>query len=174
MKYWLKLVFRVLLAFLIKPEFFYFSLLFLTMAFPYLFLKFLSYNVEFIFASKTLIVNGIEFEFVKACIATSAYYLLALLILTTKDIDLKKSIKMFLLGGLLIFVMNVLRVTLLIIVVKNFGINWFEAIHLTFWYVVSSVYVFLIWIFLIRFYKIKNIPVYTDIAYLINIISGKK
>ncbi len=174
MKYELKLIFRVLLAFLIRPEFFYFSLLFLTMAFPYLFLKLLNYDVGFIFSSKILIVNGIEFEFVKACIATSAYYLLALLILATKDIGLKKSLKMFLLGSLLIFIMNILRVILLIIVVMNLGVDWFDAVHLTFWYVVSSVYVFLVWIFLIRLYKIKNIPIYSDLAYLTNIIRDKK
>lgn len=174
MKYEINLIIRVLMALLIRPDFFYFTLIYLTMIFPYIFLNLLNYDVRFLYESKSLFVNNINLEFVKACVATSAYYLLALLILTTKDIGLKNSIKMFLIGSLLIFIMNILRITLLIIMVLNLGLDWFNAIHLTFWYIVSSLYVFLVWIFLIRLYKVKNIPVFSDLVYLTKIIARKK
>ncbi|MBI2670490.1 pacearchaeosortase [Candidatus Woesearchaeota archaeon] len=174
MKYELSLIIRILTALIIRPDIFYFGLVFLTMFIPFIVLIILNYDVRFLYESKTLLVNGIDLEFVRACIATSAYYLLALLILTTKGIGIKNSVKMFLIGSLLIFVMNVLRVTLLILVVINLGLDWFNLIHMTFWYILSSVYVFLVWLFLIKLYKIKNIPIYSDAKYLIASLRVKK
>ncbi|MEK6974313.1 MAG: pacearchaeosortase [Nanoarchaeota archaeon] len=174
MRYEFSLILRVLTALLLRPEMFYLGLVFLTMLFPYLVMILLNYDVEFLFSEKLLLVNGISLEFVKACIATSAYYLLALLILTTKGISLKKSIKMFLIGSLLIYLMNVLRITLIILVIINFGLDWFNIVHMTFWLIISSIYVLLVWIFLIRFYKIKTIPIYSDAVFLIKSLMGKK
>ena len=174
MRYEFSLILRVLTALLLRPEMFYLGLVFLTMLLPYLVMILLNYDVEFLFSEKLLLVNGISLEFVKACIATSAYYLLALLILTTKGISLKKSIKMFLIGSLLIYLMNVLRITLIILVIINFGLDWFNIVHMTFWLIISSIYVLLVWIFLIRFYKIKTIPIYSDAVFLIKSLMGKK
>jgi exosortase/archaeosortase family protein len=174
MKYEYKLILRTIIALLIRPEIFYSSFLFVTMAFPYVILKILSYDVQLVFSDSILMVGGTQIQFVEACMATTAYYLLALLILTTKDIGLKKSIKMFLIGALLIFVMNLLRITLLVMAVVNMGLNWFNAIHMLFWYIISTFYVLLIWIFLIRFYKVKNIPIYSDIKYLLSELRKKK
>ena len=174
MKYEYKLILRTIIALLIRPEIFYYAFLFLTMAFPYIILKILKYDVQFLLSGGILMVGGTQIQFVEACMATTAYYLLALLILTTKDIGLKKSIKMFLIGSLLIFTMNLLRITLLVMVVVNMGLDWFNAIHMIFWYIVSTFYVLLVWIFLIRFYKVKNIPVYSDVKYLLNELKNKK
>lgn len=174
MKYEFSLILRIAIALLLRPEMFYLGLVFLTMLFPYLVMILLNYEVEFLFSERLLIVNGTTLEFVKACVATSAYYLLALLILTTKGISLKKSIKMFIIGSLLIYLMNVLRITLLILVVINLGVDWFDTIHMTFWLIISSIYVFLVWIFLTRAYKIKTIPIYSDTVFLMKSFRRKK
>lgn len=174
MKYEYNLILRVVLALLIRPEIFTFSLMFLTIYFPYLLLLVLGYKVQLIYSAKTILVNGGSLQFVDACVANSAYYLLTLLILTTKDIGFKKSVKMFLFGSLLIYLMNIFRITLLILIVLNMGLDWFNVIHMTFWYVVSTVYVVLVWIFLIKMYNVKNIPIYSDAKHLIGYIKGKK
>jgi len=173
MKYWLKLVMRIIIALVIRPEWFYSFFIFPTMIIPFFVLNIFNYGTQFIWETHSLIANGTTLEFVRACIATSAYYLLALLILTTKDIGIKKTIKMFIVGSLLIFMMNVLRITLLTLVVLNYGLDWFNAVHMIFWYVISTFYVFLVWIFLIRIYKVKNIPLYSDFKQLISMARKK-
>ncbi len=116
--------------------------------------------------SDQIIVNGIPFTFIDACIATYAYALIWVLTLTTRDINLKTRIKLVLFGFLLILGMNYFRIVLLIIVTVKFGFGAFNTIHLIFWKFLSWFYVALVWIFLTRFYKIKSIPVYDDFKYL--------
>jgi hypothetical protein len=64
--------------------------------------------------------------------------------------------------------MNILRIDLLIAAFVSLGKEWFDTIHLVFWKFVSGVYVALVWIFLSKKYKIRSIPIYTDIKYLYN------
>ena len=168
MKYHYNLILRIFIAPIIRPEWLYYLLTWVTIIVPYIVLPVFGYSVKLIYSTPSLLVNGVEFEFIQACIATSAYYLLILLILTTKDIGFKKSIKMLLLGSFLILLMNVLRIILLMLIVLNLGENWFEIVHITFWYFVSSVYVFLVWIFLIKKFNVHNIPIYSEAKYLIN------
>ena len=124
----------------------------------------LDYNPKLSFDA--LIINNYNLIFAPACIAIGAYHLLILLILFTKDIKLKDAIKYFLIGSFLILVMNIIRVIILILVGVNYGEEWFELIHLAFWYGISGVYVALVWIFLVYRYKIKSVPVYSDLKYL--------
>lgn len=114
-----------------------------------------------------LSLNGQSLEFVPACVATSAYYLLTLLILLTKDVKLKGRFYIFISGSLLILLMNLIRIDILLYILVEFGKNWFENIHIIFWHFVSSIYVAAVWIFLTYKFKIKSVPVYSDFKFLL-------
>ena len=123
----------------------------------------LLYNVKAI--ENTLLVGNQSFSLIPACVALPAYYLLFFLVLGTKDLSLRKSTKLLVIGSILILAMNIIRIDLLIIAFLEFGKSWFDSIHLFFWKFVSGVYVALVWIFLTKKYKIKTIPFYDDLRY---------
>ena len=121
----------------------------------------------------SFIIGNHKLNFISACTAASAYLLLALLTLTT-DLNLKKSIKVFLLGSVLILIANIIRIDILIIALIEFGSRTFNTLHLFFWKVLSTVYVVLLWIFLTKIFKIKNIPIYTDFKEIYKIYKESK
>lgn len=114
----------------------------------------------------TFVIKEHIIEIAPPCIAFSAYVLLAILVLTTKDTPLKESLKVFLYGSLLILIINVIRIDLLVYALILISSRLFETIHLFFWKVLSGIVVVLIWIYLIRKYNIKEIPIYSDVKYL--------
>jgi len=114
-----------------------------------------------------IIIKYYKLNFVKACIASSAYYLLAILILLTKGMNIKKAVYIFLLGTFILFAGNLVRINFLIFILLSYGKNFFEEFHIIIWEFLSTIFVFLTWILLIRIFKIKKIPVYSDIEYLI-------
>lgn len=114
-----------------------------------------------------LLINNNLLRFTMACVATAAYYLFTLLLLLTKDIGFIRLIKMLFSGILLILLFNIARIDLLIIVYLVYGINWFNNLHLFFWKFLSTIVVVLIWIYLCSKFKIKNIPAYSDLKFLI-------
>jgi len=125
-------------------------------------------NLNPIITTDSIFLNNTLLYFNQACIATSAYYLLAVLILLTKDIKLKKAIILFISGAFLIFIANTIRIdTLIYLFIKN-NINLFNALHFIFWKLIASIYVVLIWVLLTKKLKIKTIPVVSDLKYLIS------
>ena len=70
---------------------------------------------------------------------------------------------MFFIGAAAIFFMNIARIVILVFVYLNFGKNYFDLVHIVFWHVVSTIFVAAVWIALVEWYKIKQIPVYSDI-----------
>lgn len=122
------------------------------------------YNVSII--ENAIIVSDYSFSIISACTALIAYILLTVLILTTRKITLKERIKLFFIGSLGIYLMNILRIFILIAIYLEYGKNYFEAVHLVFWHLVSTLIVALIWIVLVEYYKIKSIPVYSDIKFI--------
>ncbi len=162
MNYYFGLIIRVLLCFM-PISFFSFVLTPLTIYGVYLLL--FSYGP--VVFDKIFTINNINFEFVEACIASYAYYFLWILCMLTKDINVKTRIKMILYGSLLIFAMNILRVGLIITLAVDYGFFWFNLVHLFFWKFFSGVYVALVWIFLVKIYNIKGIPIYDDLKTLI-------
>lgn len=121
-----------------------------------------------------LIVNDIPLRFVSSCTAASAYYLLALLVLLTKGISWKKMVLMFITGSMLVLMINITRINILAYILTKFGADWFEYFHLFFWKVVSTAFVAVTWVFLIKTFKVKEIPVYSDIKYIIKLIKKGK
>ena len=168
MKYPTKLIFRLAIALIIFIiPFNFFNFLFSKMTLYPSFLFVLIKYSNAILENNYMIVNDHVLKFIPACIGTSAYYLLSLLILSTKDIKLKTRIYIFLLGSLLILTLNIVRIDILIYILMKYGSNLFRAVHLFFWEFVSSIYVAIVWLFLARKFKIKAIPVYSDLKYLI-------
>ncbi len=133
----------------------------------------LFYYSPILSSENSFIIENNKLNFIPACTAASAYLLLALLVLTT-ELKLKKSIKTFLLGSLLILIANIIRIDILIITLIEYGSKAFETVHLFFWKILSTIYVVLLWIFLTKYFKIKEIPIYTDFKNILNIYKKSK
>tara|TARA_Y100000310_G_scaffold130047_1_gene129215 strand:+ start:235 stop:762 length:528 start_codon:yes stop_codon:yes gene_type:complete len=166
MGYYGSLILRVFLALILRVEWIYFIVSPLTLLLSYSFVSLFGYDVVINFSSSRMVVEDRILNFVEACSAGVAYYLLALLILLTKGIKWGLRLKMFLIGSLMIFFVNLVRVLILIIVLVEYGVYYFEAIHLFFWDVVASVLVVGIWVFLTEKYKIKEVPILSDLREL--------
>jgi exosortase/archaeosortase family protein len=163
-RYYKNLIIRFLVILVISLNFiwFYVVLTPITIYLSYLLVG-LFYSV--VLVGDSLGINGIGFKFVEACVAGAAYYLLLLLVIGLKDISWIRRAKMFLLGGLLLLAVNLLRVFILIVLDLELGKNYFDAVHLIFWNFVSAIAVVLIWIFLVKKFKIESIPFVSDIKY---------
>jgi len=150
----------------------YDKLLFPLTVYPSYFILNLFYDARLM--DDAIFLQNSVIKFIPACIAVVAYSLLFLLIIFTKDIKLEKGLKMFFLGALLILAMNIIRIDLLLVVLVEFGSNWFDKLHLLFWDFVSGVYVAFVWIYLVKRYKVKSIPIYSDIRELYRGIKPKR
>jgi len=104
-------------------------------------------------------------EISPACVAGSAYLLLLILNLST-PMKIKTRIYSVLFSIILLFLINVLRIFILsILLVNNF--KYFDLTHKLFWYGLSTLFVVGIWFLSIKLFKIKEIPVYSDMKNLI-------
>ena len=74
---------------------------------------------------------------------------------------------MILVGFISILALNIARILILMLIYNNFGEAAFNTVHLLFWHILSTLFVILIWLALIKIYKIKAIPIYSDLKYLI-------
>src|SRR3989338_8683744 len=165
MKYQYQLLFRLILLFAVPLSLFYFIFTPLTIYPSYFLLKLSGFAPQFT-SSTVLAFKELAIKFVPACIACSAYYLLYILIMLTKDLSIMQSLKLFIYGSLLILSVNLIRIYIIVFVLIKYGLNYFDMIHLFFWTFVASTYVALIWTFLTRKMKIKSIPAYSDVMYL--------
>ncbi|MAF51156.1 MAG: hypothetical protein CMH64_03620 [Nanoarchaeota archaeon] len=165
MNYYRNLIFRILIPFIISYEIIQEIALYLTINATHLTLKFFNPNTFLI--GDFLSFNETYIKLIPACAAASAYFLLLFLTVFTKDIKLKTGLKIFFLGSLIIFITNLLRIILLVIVLDKFSYNLFNTLHLFFWSIIASALVAIIWIFLTKLYRIRSIPVYSDLKYLI-------
>ncbi len=107
-------------------------------------------------------LHGMSIEIIDACVAGIAYFLLLVLNLSTRLIGTWKRILVFLFTSIISLIVNVLRIFLMSILLLEQS-TWFDPAHMIFWYALSIVFVFLIWILAIRVFRIKEIPVYSDI-----------
>lgn len=164
--YYLSLIVRLLTPFIISYNLLDKVFYSLTIYLPYFFMKLINYQAFLI--SPYIITENNYIRFSEACAAISAYFLLLLLIILTKDIKLKTRIKMFLLGSIIIFSINLTRILILIAVLETKGFNAFQQTHDIIWIIFGSLLVALTWIFLIYHYNIKSIPIYSDLKYLLN------
>lgn len=163
--YYLSLIARLLAPFIISYSLLDKIFYTLTIYFPYLVMKLINYQA---FLVQPYIITADSYiRFSQACAAISAYFLLLLLIILTKDIKLITRIKMFLLGSIIILAVNLARILILIAVLETKGFNAFQQTHDIIWIIFGSLLVALAWIFLIQHYRIKSIPIYSDLKYLL-------
>ncbi len=116
----------------------------------------------------TILFNSIVIEIIPACVAGSAYYLLFILNFSIPNIKIKTRIKILFFTFLSLFALNIARIILLTLLTNS---NLFNAIHLIFWYVLSTIFIIAIWILTIHLFKIKSIPFYTDFKYIHRLIT---
>ncbi|MBT4165515.1 pacearchaeosortase [archaeon] len=111
-------------------------------------------------------------EIVPACVAGSAYLLLLILNLSVR-MDWVKRVKSILFSFFVLFVLNVVRIVFLTWMYVGDNVL-FDFSHKLLWYGLSSVFVVGIWFWNVKLFKIKEIPVYSDVRFLVGRIRGKK
>jgi len=118
-----------------------------------------------------IIFNTTTIYLINACVAGSAYYLLFILNLSTPNIKFLKRIYMlaFCFGSLLL--LNLIRIVLMTLIA---GSKLFYSVHMLFWYVLSLVFVIAIWFLAVRIFRIKEVPVFSDVSYLIKQMNSKR
>jgi exosortase/archaeosortase family protein len=154
---------------------FYFILTPLTI-YPTYFLLKLTYGLATLDGNMiTLIVNQEAFpiKIVASCVAGSAYYLLFILNMSLPKIKLNQRLKMISFAFLAFFAINILRIFTLSIIAVN-GSSFFDITHTIFWYSLSTLFVVGIWFSQVRYFKIKEIPFYSDVKFLYNHSAFKK
>jgi exosortase/archaeosortase family protein len=111
-------------------------------------------------------INPAPIEIIDACVAGAAYYLLLIFNLSIPDIKLKKRIKMIGFAFVSFLVVNILRIVLLsaVFVLKP---SLFDITHKFSWYIGSIVLVVGIWFIEVNKFKIKEIPFYSDIKFVL-------
>lgn len=120
----------------------------------------------------TIQTQTASFEFIPACVATAAYILLAIIILLTKDISLSDRVQMFVYGSLAILAFNIIRTELLLLTYFKLDAVY-NTLHLFVWKFMSTAFVVITWLVLAKVYKVRAIPVYSDVAHLVGMIRKK-
>ena len=111
-------------------------------------------------SNNLITLNSITISIIPACVGISAYYLLLILNLST-PLRISTRIKNLLFLWISFFVLNILRIVLFsILALKNN--YYFELIHFSSWYFLSTILVILLWFSSVRIFKIKTIPIYSD------------
>ena len=103
-------------------------------------------------------------EIIDACVAGSAYYLLLILNLAI-PMEIKKRTKMLLASFSGLLGLNILRIFFLSALFAS-GNSSFDITHKLFWFLGSTIFVVGIWFAGIKIFKIKEIPIYSDLKNL--------
>ena len=159
---------RYLIILLIAlPNLFIFYFLFTPLTIYPLFLIFNIFFRDIILIGNSFFIKGFQIEIIGACVAASAYYLLTILNLSIPNISIKKRIKMISFAFLFLLSLNILRIFFLSVFFVS-GFSFFDFTHKLFWYLGTTVFVVLIWFIGVKKYNIKEIPIYSDIKFLIS------
>ena len=114
---------------------------------------------------------GIAVEIVPACVAGSAFYLLFLLLMSTAGIEPETRAKTIITAFAILFALNILRILFLIPIATT---TYFETVHWISWHLISVIFVVGIWFSIVKIYKIKKIPIYSDVKYIRSLIKTKQ
>lgn len=152
----------ILIAGLLLPVF-YIVLLPLTI-YPSNFIISLFYSTNLI--NNTIYINNASITLIDACIAGSAYYLL-LLLNFAMPMKAKTRVFSLLFSFFLFLIINIARISLFSILFLS-SFQYFDFAHKLTWYLMSGVFVFLVWILTIKVFDIKDIPFYTDLKFIYN------
>ncbi len=147
------------------PSFWLFYLIFTPLTiYPSYFILNLFFDISKYENSFFFLGSTASIDIINACVAGSAYYLLLILNLSIPDIKLIKRIKMIIFSFILFLIANILRIVLLsaVYLLKP---NLFDITHKLSWYFGSIVLVVLIWFFIIKKFKVKGVPFYSDLKF---------
>ena len=149
----------------------------------YIFYRFLTpltiKSVAFLLSlyTKPLIINNFIYfnrviiEIIPACVAGSAFYLLFVLLFSTPNISPKKRFYALITSFFTLFILNVLRIVFLVSINES---SYFETVHWIFWNFISIIFIVVIWFSIVKIYNIKEIPMYSDIIYIKELIKQRK
>ena len=99
-------------------------------------------------------------QIISSCVAGSAYLLLVILNLIT-PMKIKQRVYSLIFSLIVLYLINVLRIFFLtILYVNNF--TYFDLTHKLFWYILSTLFVVLIWFASVKLFKIRDTPFYSD------------
>ncbi len=162
----LDLVVRYVLIFLAGLNglfLFYFIFSPLTFKLSALFFSFFG-SVKTFYALNLILFNQTAIELIGACVAGSAYYLLFILAISTRNVLFKKRLLILLFTFSLLLLFNILRIVIMGLIA---GSKFFDEVHMLFWYFISIFFVVCIWFLAVKIFKIKEIPVYSDVKFLL-------
>ncbi len=131
----------------------------------------LSLFTKTIISGNMILMKGVVIEIVPACVAGAAFYLLFLLIFSTAEVKPRKRFFALVTSVSILFFLNVIRIVFLSLIVDK---TYFFVIHWLLWYIASTVFVVAVWFFIVRLYKIKSIPIYSDVKYLTSLRKSRK
>lgn len=161
--YSLTLRYLLILVFGLGNLFIFYKVFYPLTFFPVGFMLGLIGDTNAFFNLNLIMFNTVAVNVVNACVAGAAYYLLFILIMSTANIAFLKRVKIVFLSVLLFLVFNVIRIVLMTLIS---GTLYFEPIHMFFWYFISIILVVLIWFFMVKIFKIREVPVYSDLKFL--------
>jgi exosortase/archaeosortase family protein len=114
-----------------------------------------------LFPGNVIFFKNLYASIIPACVAGAAYYLLLVLNLTT-PMPAKTRVRNLIYLFAAFLVLNIIRIIIFAILITR-GYQYFDIAHLTAWYFGSTVLVILIWFSSVVTFKIKSIPLVTDI-----------
>ena len=155
----------IILILIAIPGIYFFHFIFTPLTlYPVYFILSLFYDVS-LAGSTIMIAENFPIEIIGACIAGSAYHLLLILNLATPNIKVAKRIKMIFISFLILLIINLLRIIILsVMFVENSP--GLDTTHKILWYLGSTVFVVGIWFWQVKYFKIKQIPFYSDMLFL--------
>ena len=104
-------------------------------------------------------------EIVGACVAGSAYYFLMMLNLAIPDIKVKRRLYMIGLSFSIFLIINILRIILLSFMYIEES-QVFDVTHKILWYLGSTLFVVVIWFFIVYRFDVKKIPFISDLKFI--------
>lgn len=109
----------------------------------------------------SIFISNYQISLINACIAGSAFYLLLILNLST-HMNSRQRLYSLVYSFSALLILNIARIVILsALFVNNFA--FFDITHKLFWYFLSTIFVIAIWFSAVYFFRIKNIPVYSDL-----------
>ena len=149
-----------------------YKVLFVLTIHPVFWLLKLVFNPVLLNGDILLILFTTPIQIIPACVAGSAYLLLLILNFTV-PMSHKKRILSITLAFTLLLTANILRIFLLSLL-YHYQSPFFDFTHKFFWYFLSTIFVVIIWFLMVKIFTIKEIPVYSDLKYLLRIIKKKR
>ncbi len=150
---------------------FYFAFSLATI-YPVYFLLNLFFKVS-LTGTTIMIASCFPIEIIGACVGGGAYFLLLFLNLSLPEIKISKRIKMIVFAFASFLIINILRIFLLSLMYYSSS-PFSEAVHKLFWYIGSVLFVVGIWFTEVKIFKLKQVPVYSDLKFLYSNSSLRK